>query len=159
MVSLSDRVRAICKAMNLTPVMWTRISATATFDTDGEFCSSMRRCHPDMSSLSIADFNIHGGSTSVEQVLDNWQDILGNATSIDTGFIVLEHDLFQQTVEVATGYILPDALAHSPKFDIKPVVQCRGLTDGDSYIETNDNSTNPLPLSGRRCVGVYIISH
>lgn len=33
---LSDRVRAICTAMNLTPVIWTRINATATFDTDGE---------------------------------------------------------------------------------------------------------------------------
>ena len=32
----SDRVRAICMAMNMYPVMWTRINATATFDTDGE---------------------------------------------------------------------------------------------------------------------------
>lgn len=27
---------------------------------------------------------------------------MGNASAIDTGFIVLEHDLFQQTVELAT---------------------------------------------------------
>ena len=33
---LSDRVRAISMAMNMYPVMWTRINATATFDTDGE---------------------------------------------------------------------------------------------------------------------------
>ncbi|KAI0322323.1 hypothetical protein OF83DRAFT_1161312 [Amylostereum chailletii] len=124
---IDDRVRAICKAMNLTPVMWTRISPTATFDTE--------------------DFDIHGGTTTVNQVLNNWQNILSNATSIDTGFIVLEHDLFQQTVEVATGYILPDALAHKPAFDIKPVIECRGLTAGDSYLETNNNKTNPLPLS------------
>lgn len=32
---LSDRVRNISLAMNLIPVMWTRINATATFDTDG----------------------------------------------------------------------------------------------------------------------------
>jgi hypothetical protein len=32
---LSDRVRAISMAMNMYPVMWTRINATATFDTDG----------------------------------------------------------------------------------------------------------------------------
>lgn len=31
----SDRVRAISVAMGLTPVMWTRISPLATFDTDG----------------------------------------------------------------------------------------------------------------------------
>jgi len=33
---LSDRVRAISMAMNMYPVMWTRVNATATFDTDGE---------------------------------------------------------------------------------------------------------------------------
>jgi len=124
---IDDRVRAISKAMGLTPVMWTRISPMATFDTD--------------------DFNIHGGTTTVQQVLLNWEDILGNATSIDTGFIVLEHDLFQQTVEVATGYILPDALAHQPSFKIEPVISCLNLPLGDSYIETNDNSTNPPPVS------------
>lgn len=124
---IDDRVRAICEAMNLTPVMWTRISPTATFDTD--------------------DFNIHGGVTNVEQVLYNWENILGNVSVIDTGFIVLEHDLFQQTVEVATGYILPDALAHQPQFDIQPVVKCLNLQPGDAYLETNDNATNPLPIS------------
>ncbi|KAI0308015.1 hypothetical protein B0F90DRAFT_1679448 [Multifurca ochricompacta] len=124
---IDDRVRAICKAMNLIPVLWTRISPTATFDTD--------------------DFNIHGGVTSVQQVLYNWENILGNVSTINTGFIVLEHDLFQQSVEVATGYILPDALAHQPQFNIQPVVNCLNLQAGDAYVETNDNSTNPLPLS------------
>ncbi|KAF8168252.1 hypothetical protein B0H34DRAFT_645742 [Crassisporium funariophilum] len=122
-----DRVRAISIAMGLTPVMWTRISPLATFDTD--------------------DFNIHGGSTSVQQVLQNWEHILGNATSMNSGFIVLEHDLFEQTVEVATGYILPDALAHNPPFTIKPVVQCRNLDMADAYIETNNNKTNPPAIS------------
>jgi peptidoglycan/xylan/chitin deacetylase (PgdA/CDA1 family) len=123
---IDDRVRAISLAMGLTPVMWTRISPMATFDTD--------------------DFNIHSGVTSVQQVLQNWENILGNATTRDTGFIVLEHDLFQESVEVATGYILPDALAHQPKFDIKPVISCLNKSLSDAYIETNDNSTNP-PVS------------
>ncbi len=35
-VLFSDRVRAISMAMNMYPVMWTRINATATFDTAGE---------------------------------------------------------------------------------------------------------------------------
>jgi hypothetical protein len=113
--------------MNLTPVMWTRISPTSTFDT--------------------GDFYIHSGITSVQQVLYNWENIIGNSSVIDTGFIVLEHDLFQQTVEVATGYIIPDALAHQPPFAIEPVVKCLNLSPGDAYIETNDNSSNPLPLS------------
>jgi len=111
----------------LTPVMWTRIGSLATFDTD--------------------DFNIHSGTTSVQQVLQNWEYILGNATTMNKGFIVLEHDLFQQTVQVATGYILPDALAHNPKFTIQPVVTCLNKPMRDAYIETNDNKTNPQPAN------------
>lgn len=71
---------------------------------------------------------------------------MGNVSAMDTGFIVLEHDLFQQSVEVATGYILPDALAHQPAFNIEPVVKCLNLSPGDAYLETNENSTNPLPI-------------
>jgi hypothetical protein len=124
---IDDRVRAISIAMGLQPVIWTRISPLATFDTD--------------------DFNIKGGSTTVQQVLQNWQNIFGNATTRDTGFIVLEHDLWEQTVEVATGYILPDALAHTnPKFNIRPVISCMNRDLKDAYIETNDNSTNPPPI-------------
>jgi len=120
---IDDRVRAISTAMGLTPVMWTRLSPSATFDTD--------------------DFDISGGLTGVGQVLQNWQNILGNASIINTGFIVLEHDLFQQTVDVAAGYILPDALAHNPPLTIKSVVKCLNKPDNDAYIETNDNKTSP----------------
>lgn len=95
--------------------------------------------------MSGPDFYIHSGVTSVQQVLANWENIISNSSVINTGFIVLEHDLFQQSVEVATGYILPDALAHQPAFNIEPVVKCMNLSPGDAYIETNDNSTNPPP--------------
>jgi peptidoglycan/xylan/chitin deacetylase (PgdA/CDA1 family) len=124
---IDDRVRAICTAMNLTPVMWTRINTTATFDT--------------------GDFDIHNGITNVQQVLFNWENIMQNVMTMNTGFIVLEHDLFQQTVEVATGYILPDALARQPKLNITTVNSCLNRPVGDAYLETNDNTSNPLPLS------------
>ncbi|KAL0950782.1 hypothetical protein HGRIS_007549 [Hohenbuehelia grisea] len=120
---IDDRVRAIAIAMGLNVVLWTRISPYATFDTD--------------------DFNINGGVTSVQQVLVNWDYILGNVTSINTGFIVLEHDLFPQAVQVATGYILPGALAHQPPFKIEPVITCLNKPLKDAYVETNDNKTNP----------------
>lgn len=85
----------------------------------------------------------------MQQVLNNWENILGNATVMNNGFIVLEHDLFQETVDVATGYILPDALAHNnPPFKIEPVVTCLNKPLADAYIETNDNKTNPPPVSG-----------
>lgn len=89
---------------------------------------------------------------------------MGNVSTMDTGFIVLEHDLFQQTVEVATGYILPDALAFQPAVNIEPVVKCLNLQPGDAYVETNANATNPLPLrmSPPPCYNafcVYLSSH
>ena len=101
----SDRVRAISLAMGLTPVMWTRISPLATFDTDGGYFFLVLACaYID----GFKDFDIHGGLTTVQQVLQNWENILGNVSTMSNGFIVLEHDLFEQTVEVATGYILPE---------------------------------------------------
>ncbi|KAJ8454097.1 hypothetical protein ONZ51_g13226 [Trametes cubensis] len=121
---VDNRVRAIAKAMGLQTSIWTRISPSATFDT--------------------GDFDIAGGLTTSTQVLNNWQSIMGNATTIDTGFIVLEHDLFQQTVDIATGYILPEALAHQPPFKIEPIVSCLNKPMADAYIETNDNKSNPI---------------
>ena len=96
---------------------------------------------------NVIDFDIHAGTTTVQQVLQNWKGIIGNATSRNSGFIVLEHDLFEQTVEVATGYILPDALAHNPPFTIRPVVSCLNLAMADAYIETNDNNTHLPAIS------------
>lgn len=72
---------------------------------------------------------------------------MNDVPEMDTGFIVLEHDLFQQSVEVATGYIIPDALARQPALNITPVISCQNRPMGDAYLETNDNKSNPLPLS------------
>ncbi|KAJ7169486.1 glycoside hydrolase/deacetylase [Mycena filopes] len=122
---IDNRVRAIAQAMGLIPVIWTRISPQATFDTD--------------------DFDLHSGLTTASHVLQNWDFISANASTINTGFILLEHDLFQQSVDIATGYILPDALAHQPPFKIVPVIECMNKPLSDAYIELNNNSTNPPP--------------
>jgi len=125
---IDNRVRTIAAAMGLRPVIWTRNSQTgATFDT--------------------GDFYVEGGTVSAAQVLLNWVYIMGNVSKIGTGFIVLEHDLFEQSVQLATGYILPDALATVPKFAITPVIICLNMPLANAYIETNDNNTNPPPLS------------
>lgn len=94
------------------------------------------------------DFNINSGITTVQQVLANWEGIMQNVQTMSTGFIVLEHDLFLQSVEVATGYILPDALARKPALNITTVNTCLNRPPGDAYLETNDNTTNPLPVIG-----------
>ena len=83
-----------------------------------------------------------------EEVIQNWEDIMGNVSTMKSGFIVLEHDLFEQTVEIATGYILPDAMARVPKLNIKPVVSCLNLPMSDAYVETSKNNTNsPVRLN------------
>jgi len=136
---IDDRVRAIARAMNLIPIIWTsNPSWDYTFDTN--------------------DFNIPGGLVSTSQVLANFQAILNNATSIDTGFIVLEHDLFEQTVQLATGYVIPDALAFQPKLSLMPVVECLNQPLNDAYLETNNNQTNPLPTSPSGASGVATLS-
>ena len=58
------------------------------------------------------------------------------------------HDLWQQTVQIAVGYILPDALAFQPKLTIEPIIQCIHQPMSNAYIETNDNSSNPPLISG-----------
>jgi peptidoglycan/xylan/chitin deacetylase (PgdA/CDA1 family) len=68
---IDDRVRNISMAMGLTPVMWTRISPTATFDTN--------------------DFTVAGGTTSVSQVLQSWEEIMGNASTLKTGKLVTQY--------------------------------------------------------------------
>jgi len=125
---IDQRVRAISVAMDLTPVMWTRLNAKTAFDT--------------------GDFYIESGGITAPQVLQNWEYIVGNVSTLSTGFIVLEHDLFEQTVQLATGYILPDALAHNPKFNISPVINCLNMPMSNAYVETNNNNTNPPVLSG-----------
>ena len=90
---------------------------------------------------SVSDFNIAGGTTNPEQVLNNWHSIVNNASVINTGFIVLEHDLFQQTVDIAMDYILPDALAHQPPFRTEPIITCLGDSLNEAYAETSSNTT------------------
>jgi peptidoglycan/xylan/chitin deacetylase (PgdA/CDA1 family) len=120
---IDDRVRAIATAMQLTPVMWTD-TPQLIFDTE--------------------DFGIKGGLSTPGGVLENWLHIVGNASTLSTGFIVLEHDLFEQSVDMAVGYILPDALATTPKLTIKPVITCNKQPMSNAYIETNNNATNPI---------------
>jgi hypothetical protein len=76
----------------------------------------------------LSDFNIAGGATAVGQVLQNWGLIMGNVSLLDTGFIVLEHDLFQQSVQVATGYIVRSPLSRGAALTIFCSCQMRWPT-------------------------------
>ncbi|KAK0539402.1 chitin deacetylase [Tilletia horrida] len=123
---IDDRIRAICKLLNLTPVIWTSVGENS-FDTD--------------------DWQIAGGGTTAVQVYTNFNNILSTAPGLSTGFIVLEHDLYQQSVQLATEVILPQALAFTPKLNLLPVVQCLNKPLGDAYVETNRNISGLGPAA------------
>ncbi|KAG8744863.1 chitin deacetylase [Ceratobasidium sp. 428] len=113
---IDDRVRAIAMAMNLTPVIWTGVGQDE-FDT--------------------SDWRIPGGTANGTSSYAAFNKILTKATTLDTGFIVLQHDLYQETVDLAVGYILPDALGHDPKFALSSVSHCLHQPLEDAYVETS----------------------
>lgn len=77
-----------------------------------------------------------GGQVDGEQSVQSFQYILANASVSDTGFvllnpvfyshwcnrsrfIVLQHDLFEVTVDLASGYFLPMALNYTPTLKVR----------------------------------------
>jgi len=120
---IDDRVRAISMAMGFTPIIWTGVG-DSNFDTE--------------------DWHVAAGEVSASGVLAAFTSILSQAPNLTTGFIVLAHDLYQQSVDLAVGYILPDAIASTnPKFNITSIINCLHQPLANAYIETNNNSTNP----------------
>lgn len=121
---IDDRVRWIASQMGLTPIIWTSITANGTttnFDTN--------------------DWHISGGTATGASSLETFDTILNTyVPQLDTGFIVLEHDLYQQTVDLAVGYVLPQAIA-SGKFQLKSIISCLGRPLSEAYIETSSNTT------------------
>jgi hypothetical protein len=109
-----DRVRAISLAMGMIPILWTT-SPGHKFDTN--------------------DWRVAGGSINGSTSFDTFQSILKDASTLDSGwvlfsgwsssshklpsFIVLQHDLFEITVDLAVGYTLDAALSHDPKFAVR----------------------------------------
>jgi hypothetical protein len=44
---------------------------------------------------------------------------MANAETYACSFIVLQHDLFPQTVDLATGYTLQAAMIHNPPLTVR----------------------------------------
>ncbi|KAG8950771.1 chitin deacetylase [Tulasnella sp. 424] len=118
---IDDRVRAVCAAMGLTPIIWTGVGEQE-FDTD--------------------DWKIAGGTATGTSSFAAWKQIVTQADTLNTGFIVLEHDLYQQSVDMAVGYIIPDALSHTPAFSLKPIIECLNQPASNAYAELFSNSTS-----------------
>ncbi|KAI0675843.1 hypothetical protein C8Q78DRAFT_1066502 [Trametes maxima] len=125
---LDNRVRAISHAMGMTPIIWTN-SPAGPFDTN--------------------DWHVPGGQVTGEEQLKIFEALLGNATTLDTGFIVLEHDLYEQTVDLAVGYLVDAALKHQPPFTLKAIGECMGFPATDFYVETNTNTSSSSSSDGQ----------
>ncbi|KAL8293381.1 hypothetical protein RQP46_000082 [Phenoliferia psychrophenolica] len=122
---IDDRVRYISKQLGLTPIVWTS-TAASTYDTQ--------------------DWLIVGGQVPVATVLQNFETIINGSTKLDTGFIVLEHDLNEQCVDLSVNYVLPQALNFKPALTLEPIITCLGQDLSQAYIETHvasaaDNTT------------------
>lgn len=106
--------------MNLTPVIWT-VAGTTSFDT--------------------FDWRVPGGEQTAGDSVTQFQTILAQAASLSTGFIVLEHDLWWQEVDLAVGYFLPAAQA--AHFQITSINTCVGQALADVYVETSAAGKTP----------------
>ncbi|KAJ7864033.1 carbohydrate esterase family 4 protein [Mycena leptocephala] len=122
---IDDRVRAISLAMGLIPVIWTRTPAGVSFDT--------------------FDWEVAGGTVAGPDSFAAFENILGNATTLDTGFCVLEHDLYEITVDLAIGYTLNAALTHNPAFTLEAIGKCNHIPTANMYLESNTNKSFPFP--------------
>ncbi|KAH9000093.1 carbohydrate esterase family 4 protein [Lactarius akahatsu] len=120
---IDDRVRAIALAMGMVPIIWTSAPSSGPFDTN--------------------DWRVAGGLVNATTSFDTFQSILGNASTLSTGFIVLQHDLYEITVDLAVGYTLNAALTHNPPFSLKPIGTCSNIPATNMYSESNQNTTFP----------------
>ncbi|KIJ20949.1 carbohydrate esterase family 4 protein [Paxillus involutus ATCC 200175] len=124
---IDDRVRAISLAMGMVPVIWTRTPSGVSFDTN--------------------DWKVPGGVVTGPQSFATFEAILSNATTLNTGFIVLEHDLYAQTVDLAIGYTLPAAMTFTPALTLDSIGHCNHIPSTNLYRESNLNTSFPYANS------------
>ncbi|KAG0222348.1 chitin deacetylase [Mortierella sp. GBA43] len=120
---VDNRVRAIAKQLGYKTSIWTQ-----GFDTN--------------------DWNIPGKTATAQSVVDTFKGWLTKIPTMQTGFIVLQHDLFPEEVDVSLNGILPIAYA-TKSLSMQPIAQC--LSDGKPYKEgagtfklpASNNTTSP----------------
>jgi len=120
---IDDRVRAISLAMGMVPILWTRTPDGGVFDTN--------------------DWRVPAGQVNGTSSYETFQTILNNATQMDHGFIVLQHDLYPHTVDLAVGYTLNAAQTHNPPFKLQSIGDCLNMPSGNLYLESNTNTSFP----------------
>lgn len=121
---IDDRVRAICKILGLTPIIWTSDKGES-YDTN--------------------DWKIQSGLVDTPTVARDFMTILDRAPRLGHGYIVLEHDLYEQAVDLAVDFVLPMAQSMTPKQQLEPIITCLKQPLANAYVETNSNSSSAAP--------------
>lgn len=75
---------------------------------------------------------------------------------LTSGFIVLEHDLYQQTVDLAVGYFLPQAI-NSGNYTLKSIIGCLGLPCRFALYSSFCRDLSRLPLLRQAAMGLMQI--
>ncbi|KAJ7763555.1 carbohydrate esterase family 4 protein [Mycena maculata] len=78
--------------------------------------------------------SVAGGTITGEASYAEFQSILGNAIEMDTRFIVLQHDLYEITVDMAMGYTLNT-----------PIGKCSDILTLNLYVKSNTNTSFLFP--------------
>ncbi|SCV70508.1 BQ2448_1902 [Microbotryum intermedium] len=125
---IDDRVRYISLALGLTPIIWTQAGFN-TFDTQ---------------DWRLEDPNQHVTQTDVLGTLNSFLDA---SRALSTGFIVLAHDLYASSVDLAINHILPSAVAFRPQLSLQLIVTCLGEPNSGAYIETRVNGTDLVAVN------------
>ena len=119
---IDDRVRAIAKAMNLVPAIWTSIP-----DDNGDGV---------VEQWDSNDWRVHGGTVPAVANQATFEAVLEKSQNLTTGIVVLQHDIYDESVDLAIGTTIPYALAHNPPFKMESVQVCQGDPIGNAYVET-----------------------
>ncbi|BGP50413.1 chitin deacetylase [Rhodotorula kratochvilovae] len=129
---IDDRVRYIALQMGLRPIIWTMYN-DEVFDT--------------------RDWQIGGGVVNATEAYNRFNTFLDQAVShLPTGFIVLAHDLYQQSVDLAVDYVLPNVI-NAGRLKIKTIASCLGESLEESYVETANFTANDLVQTTSTVVG------
>ncbi|GAA5972186.1 hypothetical protein JCM11641_002533 [Rhodosporidiobolus odoratus] len=114
---IDDRVRYIALKLGMSAYQWT-VDGTLAFDTqDGE--------------VEDPSFGV-----TAETVVANVRNFYSAAESRDAGFVVLAHDLYASSVDLAVNQWLPLALNYTPKMTVEPVITCQKEDLTQAYVET-----------------------
>ncbi|KAH9822668.1 family 4 carbohydrate esterase [Melampsora americana] len=120
---VDDRVRYIIRSMGLTNYIWTT-GPSGSFDTE--------------------DWRVVAKQVTVEETVSQWKKILSAQSNLQSGFIVLAHDLFAEAVALSINSFLPAARS-IPNLKVEPISTCLGQDSKQNFFETANQGTVKVP--------------